>query len=854
MIPRRLKIRGFLSYSEPADIDFSDIRVACISGENGSGKSSLLDAMTWALFGKARSTDYSLINSSSGNNLAEVIFEFEYESEVYRIIRVLERGKTGRVDFFVWSEETEEWRILTENTLTGTNKQIARTLHLDYDTFINVSFFLQGKADLFTNQSPANRKKILSNILELEVWDRYKEIAAERSKNESIVLHAFELRDGDIKNELNEELPRRLEMEKAKADFDATNEAFQLKNKALTEARLLQERLKGQLEGLQNQKKTFENRQTDLRTFQTQKKEYLTEAEKIKGLLSKETEVMQQYQAYLDVKKVNEELAQRALQFNKLEREKTSLESEIQKMTSRLEADRDSLQRELKQIEQFSERYEERSRDLVLITERQQALEKNIAQKEAISIRMNASLQASSRLSGNREAFRMRLKEIQHKIEDLSAADVGTPCPFCGRELDAVHSEQYLAQLEQEKTGLTQSLQEADTSLAGELAEQSRLEKQLTGIADDEKAFHQTVKQAESLRSYIEQVEAGKEREAEVRAQLLKNQSALDEQSYGAEVRKRISELDVALISLDYDPRFHAENSRKEKELSTAETQRNELIQAKATLEQLEISMANLNANISAAEQEVAELGEQVEVAKRRYLEESQGLPDVNGLQAELLETSKQLDRVRSVHNSAVQRYEVLDTLRKEKKELQNKISGSKQLISQWRTLEQAFSKNGIPALLIEAALPEIEEHANLMLGRLTDGRMSVNIRTQAPLKTREDLKETLEILINDENGTRPYEMFSGGEMFRVNFAIRLALANMLAKRSGARMQLLVIDEGFGSQDAEGRQRLIEAITEVQNDYEMILVITHLEELKDAFPQRIEVEKGENGSMVTVFA
>jgi exonuclease SbcC len=96
--------------------------------------------------------------------------------------------------------------------------------------------------------------------------------------------------------------------------------------------------------------------------------------------------------------------------------------------------------------------------------------------------------------------------------------------------------------------------------------------------------------------------------------------------------------------------------------------------------------------------------------------------------------------------------------------------------------------------------------------------------------------------------------MFSGGEMFRVNFAIRLALANMLAKRSGARMQLLVIDEGFGSQDAEGRQRLIEAITEVQNDYEMILVITHLEELKDAFPQRIEVEKGENGSMVTVFA
>lgn len=854
MIPRRLKIRGFLSYCETVDVDFSDIRVACISGENGSGKSSLLDAMTWALFGKARSTDYSLINSSSGNNLAEVIFEFEYESEVYRIIRALERGKTGRVDFFVWSDEIEEWRILTENTLTGTNKQIVRTLHLDYDTFVNVSFFLQGKADLFTNQPPANRKKILGNILELDVWDRYKEIAAERTKQESIELRASESRAEDIDNELGEELPRRLEMEKAKADFDATNEAFQLKNKGLTEAKLLQERLKGQLDRLQFLQKTLEKRQADLRADQTQKQEYLTGAEKIKRLLSKETEVMRQYQAYLEAKKVNEELAQRALQFNKLEREKNSLGSEIQRMTSRLEADRDSLQRELKQIERFSERYEERSRDLSRITEKQQALEKRIAHKEAINARMNACHQAIVRLSGDEASFKTRLDDIQHKIEDLSAADVGTPCPFCGRELDAPHSEQYLSQLEQEKNAVQQSLQTAEQSLANERTEQTRLDNQLVSIAEDEKTFQQLVKQAESLRSYIEQVEAGKEREAEARAQLLENQTALAEQSYGADVRRRISELEIALKSLDYDPQFHAENNRKEKQLSAAESQRNELVQAKAKLEQLEISLAALNARISTAVQEVAELGEQVEAAKRRYQEESQGLPDVTVLQGELLEISKQLDRARSVHNNAVQRYVVLDALRIEKKELQNKINSSKQLIGQWRTLEQAFSKNGIPALLIEAALPEIEEHANLMLSRLTDGRMSVAIRTQAPLKTREDLKETLEILINDENGTRPYEMFSGGEMFRVNFAIRLALANMLAKRSGARMQLLVIDEGFGSQDAEGRQRLIEAITEVQHDYEMILVITHLDELKDAFPQRIEVEKGERGSMVTVFA
>jgi len=83
---------------------------------------------------------------------------------------------------------------------------------------------------------------------------------------------------------------------------------------------------------------------------------------------------------------------------------------------------------------------------------------------------------------------------------------------------------------------------------------------------------------------------------------------------------------------------------------------------------------------------------------------------------------------------------------------------------------------------------------------------------------------------------------------------VRLALSRVLANRAGARLQTLVIDEGFGSQDAEGRQRLIEAINYVHPEFARIIVITHLEELKDAFSARIEVSKGQNGSQVQVVA
>ena len=96
------------------------------------------------------------------------------------------------------------------------------------------------------------------------------------------------------------------------------------------------------------------------------------------------------------------------------------------------------------------------------------------------------------------------------------------------------------------------------------------------------------------------------------------------------------------------------------------------------------------------------------------------------------------------------------------------------------------------------------------------------------------------------------HRVHPGGEAFRVNFAIRLALSDVLAQRAGARLQTLVIDEGFGSQDALGRQRLIEAINTIKEDFAKILVITHIEALKDAFPTRIEVEKTPRGSVVNI--
>jgi exonuclease SbcC len=170
-----------------------------------------------------------------------------------------------------------------------------------------------------------------------------------------------------------------------------------------------------------------------------------------------------------------------------------------------------------------------------------------------------------------------------------------------------------------------------------------------------------------------------------------------------------------------------------------------------------------------------------------------------------------------------------------------------------YKQLAGAFGKRGVQADIIENALPELQNYTNELLDRLTDGDMSVHIDTQRQSKTKNaPLIETLEIQISDSLGTRPMEMYSGGEAFRVSFALRIALSKLLARRAGADLQTLIVDEGFGTQDAKGREKLIDAVTAIQSDFEKILVITHIDELKDAFPSRIEVVKTPSGSQLSV--
>ena len=159
MLPIKLEIHNFLAYRAPDPVRFDGIHLACLTGSNGAGKSSLLDAITWALWGRARAKrDEDLIHL--GQNDMSVQLDFEQEGTIYRVWRQRTRksGSSGTLELFSIGADGE-LIALTEQNMRATQIKINRLLRLDHETFVHSAFLQQGRADAFTTKTPQERKK-----------------------------------------------------------------------------------------------------------------------------------------------------------------------------------------------------------------------------------------------------------------------------------------------------------------------------------------------------------------------------------------------------------------------------------------------------------------------------------------------------------------------------------------------------------------------------------------------------------------------------------------------------------------------------------------------------------------------
>src|SRR5581483_2565538 len=236
MLPIRLELRNFLAYRAPAPLDFTGFELACLSGPNGAGKSSLLDAITWALWGQARArSDDDLIHM--GQDEMYVIFDFRQDQTLYRVVRKRSRKGRGQtsLDLFAWDDSSRQFRLISESTVRETQSRITQLLRLDYDTFVHSAFLQQGKADAFTVKTPTERKKILGEILGLTRWQVYEEQAKQSLQGIGNELSIINGSIAEMENEEKREPALLRELDAATVQVEEARQAREAAEDRFTE-------------------------------------------------------------------------------------------------------------------------------------------------------------------------------------------------------------------------------------------------------------------------------------------------------------------------------------------------------------------------------------------------------------------------------------------------------------------------------------------------------------------------------------------------------------------------------------------------------------------------------------------
>jgi DNA repair protein SbcC/Rad50 len=852
MIPIRLTITGFLSYRDTVELDFTSFELACISGANGAGKSSLLDAFTWALFGQARKRDDSVVNLQS--SMAEVALVFEYEGNTYRVQRTLPKGKTSRLEFQIREPQAGKWKALTGETVRNTQDNIERTLRLDYETFVNASFFLQGKADQFTQQKASDRKRILGSILGLEVWENYRQRVIERRRSVEVDIQNLDGRMEEINAELGEEEQRIERLEALQAELKRLAKARKTQDQLLEQARKVEASLGEQRKLVGMLARQLESTQLRYNELSDRLSARIEERETYTQRVARAQEIES---AYADWQSKRTEL-ERWDEVARLFREH---EARRQPPLLEIEAEKGQLIKELEQLlnteKSVQDQVKTKDELEAQIKTTQQALEQAeeaVNQRKDLDKELQFARQKQADARAENPILKAEMLELRERVDKLSETE-DAACPLCGRPLETHDRQQLIDEISAQGKEMGDKYRANQAFLSDADKMVSEIEAHMASLATAENerlVLMQNITRMKGQLEFIQQAQdnwyqKGAPRLAEV-------QQILAAEAFAMGPRQLLAEIDVELKTIGYDAAAHDACRKQESRSRAAEGEYRELETARATLLPLQREIEETQAQATKILEEVAQQQRDHDEAAARLAAAEAVAPNLDETERLFHELLEQENTQRMEVGAAQQKVMVLKDLKVRLKEITAQREELARLVGQYKLLDRAFGKDGVPALLIEQALPEIETRANELLERLSEGNMSVRFETQAAYKDkkREDLKETLDILISDGSGTRDYELYSGGEAFRVNFAIRLALSELLAKRAGARLQTLVVDEGFGSQDAQGRQHLIEAINMVKPDFAKVLVISHIDELKEAFPNRIEVEKSERGSTLRV--
>ncbi len=777
---------------ETAEIQFPDGLVGII-GNNGAGKSSLVEAIAWALYGNevARTGKEEIKRiSASKTDLCRVILDFQLQGDNYRVVREL-RGVTnvGEASMFINNQ-------VAARGVTAVNELVEKTLKMDWKSFLTSFFARQKELNALTDYQPYKRKEVLSRMLGIEEIET------------SIQSLRADKRDLETKLE--------------------TARSFLKDKLELEQHKLQKEKILGEL------KVKKENLELDLKVFQVKLKAFTSELD----FLKEKSEKFTQLNEKINLKKQESQGVGEQVDKKIKEKEKIkTLIPELERLKPEV-AEYEIIKKDLNGCDQMKLKAQQRQNykeQLGKLSEsfqkdqgRIKVLEKELTWKAEFEMKIDCAYKQLNSLEKDKEHQQKEFSEIQAKERSY---------------LDQTNRlKQQLAKIEELGEDSTcelclRPLKGDYQSIKGHVAEElHKLEAEMKEIFQEKTKISALLNEVKGNHA---QVQAQKEKAESALRNVVKSQGEYENLQKGLkEKEQQLTHYDTQLKDLGevkYDPQKHMQLKSK---LEIIEKSREKFIEINQKIKELpsvdrEIEELKKRSEIIKAESdqlesELKHLGFDEPVYKKKSLELEEMRQKYFELQLGVKDLIYQERLIQQEREALLQQIQQNQTLEKEIKSLEQE----RFYLEKLNLILADFKLH-----LIGRIRPVLARIARQLLAEMSEGKYSDL-----------ELDENYEIFIYDSGQKFPLERFSGGEKDLANLCLRLAISWMIAESSGSEFSFIILDEVFGSQDVARKENILKALNSLKNRFRQIFLITHIEDIKDSLDNLITVTENEDST------
>lgn len=789
MILTNLKLENFKKYTN-FEIAFESGLIGII-GKNGAGKSTIFEAILFALYGELKSKgDKEVVRNSNASSKDAVIVEldFEFDTIEYKVIREF-RGKTLSANAKLYKS--------TELITTGAKEVTTSIMNLtkmSKDAFVHTLFASQKELTSLSNSKPEDRKKMIRKLLGLEKIDFVEKELIEKSRELKREISAFtefllSAEDISIKKEhvveytnQNQEIQKDINtrttlLDNTKIQEQTIKQELELYTKTKEQKQNLHARcelLRNSIKSHQiNQDKlsmeiyNLNAKQEELRGLQSVKQEYISLHESIK-----EQEKLKEYH----IRKEGLILEQNELreQYKKAKETISLLESETKEHKELIEKEK-ALEVKLESIKQT----------LIQIQTKEKALLQEIAGEQKL------------------------ISDISKKIENITNLGRDSNCPTCTRPLLDEYDNVILSLEHIVKTTQKEKIDKATINL-------EEIQKNKEQIEESQKAY---IKEHFELSKAINLIES-KNKDLQLQKEHFEKVT-----QKGVKNKTELAKLEI----YSYDNTIHEQMLEKQKELKTKYEY---VLSLETMLKRVDSIKEELQTSISNQDKYNLEL-----------LQKDLEFQAINYDEVKHQEKIKQYDEVQAQKDSltaVINELKVkIATIQGQIKTIQESLNNNEIQLSKVQTKKDdlndyekiKISLAEFKTKLNSKVAPRISEIASTMYAQITKGKYQ-----------HIEVSNDFDFYIYDEGKKYPIERFSGGEIDLANLVLRIAISKTLSELSGASsVEFLAFDEVFGSQDEARRMEILEAFHTIKEQYRQIFLISHEMEIKEMFERVVEV-------------